>query len=996
MNLSEYELHGRHAYEDLAKTIARIVDTITKDAVDFRVQQVQARAKGVKSLHAKLTDRDALESETIESVVKDLAGCRAILYTNADVERFISTGLISDNFEVDWSRTKFHYPMSEPTAQDGFISYNYVVQLKADRLALPEYSRFSGMACEVQVQTTLDHAWSEMAHDTIYKPPPAGFGSAVMKSVEERMTSIIQEHLRPAGFEFQKVAADVRSLEKARALFESDPLKLLAESPDNNERHALLKQIEERLVPYYDDLPAQAPALRAAMLSAAKQARATLTKPWIAMEHSFPGVEADRVVDQALEIVDDLRFTAPEAIDATFDVLAELFVEAGAVERERIFKSVERLAKHDLAIWQSAGPLVEARLVEHIEALDSTAREPIRSLLVKVLHFVLEPDVSGTTSTYNTITLHQGAVRATAEYLDLRRRAIAILKDLLQSSGNEAEQRQILQALSAAGRLPGRGQLTAELFAATLSDSIDVVSFAKRIARQLPFEVLQAFEHDLLWRYRRNRTLAPYFNGDAALESQRSELQDAILAFRDHLNSDEAFVIYKTLVGFESVFPPEWDGDGMDFQAEQTYRAGEIKRRVGEVSEESFDKWLAAIRRCAQTKSNDGATFPSFRSFLAELGKEKPTLLVRLFDSLDEDLDWFVGSMLQGLEAGPLETEIDRRIRAWLGEGKHLLQILHYFNVAKTLDAPLLRQASKAAIKADDERAISFAMEIALKRHDEVAGGLVDVFEAGQAHLANKRSTRWVQSVWYHTHQTDFLTKLPEATRDRILANLVYAPQIDTHDEEVLNAVAGTEPMKLLRLLHERLNLQVGDEFDSYEALPYEFHRLGDAFGAIPSEIVEALRQWFDEDDNLFEFRAGSLPAKLFPTFEGVDVPFRELAQSGSTRDLEFVLAALRGYEGEAFLHPICQDIVDRLEGDDPLLRQVDFALDESGMLSGEFGLVELYQRRKSELEGWLSDDRQRVREFAERRRQQLDLRIAAEQRRSLEGLELHKRRYGE
>jgi hypothetical protein len=65
-----------------------------------------------------------------------------------------------------------------------FISSNYVLTLKANRTSLPEYARFAGPRCEVQVQTTLNHAWSEMEHDIIYKkpmlPPSTGQGAKNM------------------------------------------------------------------------------------------------------------------------------------------------------------------------------------------------------------------------------------------------------------------------------------------------------------------------------------------------------------------------------------------------------------------------------------------------------------------------------------------------------------------------------------------------------------------------------------------------------------------------------------------------------------------------------------------------------------------------------------------------------------------------------------------------------------------------------------------------
>ncbi len=145
-------------------------------------------------------------------------------------------------------------------------------------------------------------------------------------------------------------------------------------------------------------------------------------------------------------------------------------------------------------------------------------------------------------------------------------------------------------------------------------------------------------------------------------------------------------MIYKTLVGFDSVFASDWETDGHDVRIQLEGRELEIKRLAQSVDESSFDLWLKRIRRCAGTKSNDGATFPSFRSFLIHLGHSQPKLLMRLFDHLDDDLGWFVSSMLQGLESGPLEAEGRARAVTWIEEGKHLLQIVAYCDVSRVLD----------------------------------------------------------------------------------------------------------------------------------------------------------------------------------------------------------------------------------------------------------------------------------------------------------------------
>ncbi len=127
-----------------------------------------------------MEDRGLQATTILEEDIKDLAlaGCRLIFYSNADVTRIQQSGIIRENFDVDWDRTKIHHPVpGEGDPKNLFISDNFVVSLKEDRTKLPEYARFAGLACEVQVQTTLNHTWSEMEHDILYKRPKlTGFG----------------------------------------------------------------------------------------------------------------------------------------------------------------------------------------------------------------------------------------------------------------------------------------------------------------------------------------------------------------------------------------------------------------------------------------------------------------------------------------------------------------------------------------------------------------------------------------------------------------------------------------------------------------------------------------------------------------------------------------------------------------------------------------------------------------------------------------------------
>ena len=219
-----------------------------------------------------------------------------------------------------------------------------------------------------------------------------------------------------------------------------------------------------------------------------------------------------------------------------------------------------------MRIWRVRGPLVEQRLLAAIEAMDAQRRKTQAPLVVAALRYLLQTDLTGESNTYNTFTLHMGAVVASEEYVALRCRALTILHEMVLSTDQLAEFRRILHAFQDATRLPDHGPLTADLLAAVFENGRRTVEFMTRHAGELPFEVRQEYEHDLVWRYRHNSALPPEHRANAELEAARQALQGAILAFRDAVNDDREFVIFKTLVGYQSVFPVEWDGPGSDMK----------------------------------------------------------------------------------------------------------------------------------------------------------------------------------------------------------------------------------------------------------------------------------------------------------------------------------------------------------------------------------------------------------------------------------------------
>ena len=405
-----------------------------------------------------------------------MAGCRLIFYTNSDVTRFLQSGIIQDNFEVDWDRTKIHHPVPGQTEPDNlFISNNYVLKLKADRTALPEYARFSGLLCEVQVQTTLNHAWAEMEHDIIYKKPALkGFGGKLFEAIEQRLRKIMKDHLLPAGYEFQKALDDHERLLSGKELFDRGALKALADCNDNNARYELLERFRDYVLPNYDDPQSVYPEIKEQLVAAAKAARLTRPRPIETPFGNLPGITVERIVDVVADILTHLRYVD---IEMTFDALCELFPDAQSdEERKHLLGLAQRLSQHDLDVWKQAGPYVQTVLVQKIGTMDRSNIGPLRPLLLEVLGEALKSEVHRTSSTYKSITLDRGSAVPSGALARMRKEAIELLIGLYRTARTESEKRLTEVALFEATHTPNGGHSN-ELLAGILQDSATIVDF---------------------------------------------------------------------------------------------------------------------------------------------------------------------------------------------------------------------------------------------------------------------------------------------------------------------------------------------------------------------------------------------------------------------------------------------------------------------------------------------------------------------------------------
>ena len=208
----------QHKYEDFANEVGRILEDALA-AAGIKCQAIESRAKSVESFDSKCKKTDPTGAPRYNNPmaeITDLAGARIITYTLGDVDRVCA--FLEQHFVVQEKKDIGEERLD--AGKFGYQSIHYLCQLNDNRLNLPEFARFRGMICEVQVRTVLQHVWAQIEHGIQYKA-----SSALPKSIKRKFTSLAGL-LEIGDREFQAIETEFERLKDAvRSDFESDLTK---------------------------------------------------------------------------------------------------------------------------------------------------------------------------------------------------------------------------------------------------------------------------------------------------------------------------------------------------------------------------------------------------------------------------------------------------------------------------------------------------------------------------------------------------------------------------------------------------------------------------------------------------------------------------------------------------------------------------------------------------------------------------------------------------
>lgn len=699
----------------------------------------------------------------------------------------------------------------------------------------------------------------------------------------------------------------------------------------------------------------------------------------------------ENLIREAIDVAEKVRYLHTEQV---VDFLLEMSRATDKEVKAKADRALESLATFDLDVFYgeaALGAAPQARMVTHLAGLQDDALLANANSILQVLGRVLSPIMEGTSWAYHNITIRRGSVASDGGVADMRADAINLAKKIYGLDASVEHRRQVLRTMDAATRREGsvNDDNTSAMFE---RDAIIVLEFMRDLVATEALPLVQTIEHQAYWDY--------YHGASQAIKDKALEIRDAVEAHAE-------YQIFKQLIGFEGIFG-NWEELS---RSQEAWDYSDNKRReaarqyLEEINDASYAKWRDRILEFSKTRSNDLAMFPVYYDFLQSIGQERPNLALELLIGHEEVMAPFLIALMRGLWTSASTADVETVVNSWIESGQHLTTIAKSLYKVGGARLELLTKVVDRAAALDTREALIQAMGVAASLYAEGATDAKAVFMRALSDLAKHDDASWTQVIWFSRDFQALVGEMEPGERAEVLATLISLPELDYRAEDILYEIGKHDLQAVLdflirRLKHDRvLAKQKPDDSgqDRFEPIPYQLTKLNELLAQAPEALLAALRDDFDAESRfMFSYRGARIVKSVFPAYEApLEWLLLQYITTGNDDDLQFVIGILGAYEGSLEILGVCKEIIKAVPERSKIWNKVAAAIETTGVVRGEYGMAEAFQRKLQGISGWMSDEDERVRNFAEWLTEGLQSQIKHERQRVDQSIALRKYRYG-
>ncbi len=680
----------------------------------------------------------------------------------------------------------------------------------------------------------------------------------------------------------------------------------------------------------------------------------------------------NNIITKCTDLLEKIRYIETKVV---LGLLLKLSQYPDNTIQTKAIEGLKRICKYNLFVLEKIEYHPQQLILGEIEQWKNKELISNYQVILEMSGQLLCTSFEGHSMTdYNTFTFHSGPLQITEELKDLRKRTIVLLQKLYDISDSLKNKIEVLRTFKIATQRPLQGSYDDDMVKMILDDTSTVIKFYISILPETENEIIKEIEnqsHEFTRRF--NITNLPILD----------KLKNSIKA---NIN----YEMYRILVGYNTDFTED-----IDFEKAEQIRIDKIQEYISDITEQNFINWQNKILSIIKNSSILGyGEFQYYNRFLNELGKQKPIIADKLLSDNEKELDDFLMSLIAGIWQSESNQLARSHIAKWIDENKHLSICANIFAYVEEIDVDLLGKVLSKAIISSDKVALN-NITYSLAQNYPAYKDTNNYFIKAISELSKLKDTSWINNVWFR--KESIIESLSQVDLDTIMDNLLLINHIDYNAEQALMPIAKKYPEEIVNFFNKRLSFKASKNIDTqYDAIPFQLSVINEPLRNNADVVIKTLLKWFDiKGDYLYSWEASHLIRAIFPVFDkAIEKHLIELINKGGTEAADIVSSVLRAYQGELFLHNVCKEFIKQFSINEKYENEAFIILSQTGVVSGEYGFVDAYKRKKNEVEDWKKDSDTTIKAFTNKYVAYLDKRIDYEMKRADEDIELRKRRF--
>ncbi len=685
---------------------------------------------------------------------------------------------------------------------------------------------------------------------------------------------------------------------------------------------------------------------------------------------------------KCIELLGNIKYIVP---DEMLKLVAGLSINEDSEIKNRALDIVKKFSQYDYNVLTKSkiGYGAQRKALDFV--LGWSLKEQLQHIdfVETILKELLGSSVEGTTSGLNenadyTITMHFGAISPTDFLKKMRWETIDLVYVLYKSTGNPKLKLRLFKILDETTRTPSNvayGENVSQMIA-------DDLKYLTGIYRKIIFGekkekmtellgIVAAIEERL---YRINK-------------SEKKRIKESEELHKDILKN-ELYKLFRLLVGDPITYYQE-----KDWITAEKIRNKEINQLIGSIEKAQLEEWFDKLNKIAsQHMIVDEWKFNTFKDFLRKVSEQKPQiadeLLKRVFKH-NSPLKYFTGAFLDGFRIGAhfevwdkyfnqiINTK-DITLVTALVSSLNLPRDVNLEKLIRKKDIDFLENITKrkdqlSFLKEADDRVLEYTLFNTLMRNFRYFIKKIEPMIVKEIKAYPEYLNMFLSELSIATHRGWISIKelLPE-TIELLKEKMVELSNIDWCFQELLLAIGERYGLKaVLDVFMKRIKKDIRrkekisrDPDEQYEAIPYHFNPDLNKFLAEHPDYEKVTSEWIVKMTtgwSIYNWHVGHF---LQNVEKGFDKVLTSLIQKDDDENLMKAARAMQSINSVNF--DICLEIIRRTDNEH-IIKMVGANMYSTGVVSGEYGIAEAYEKKAEQLKKYLADESERVRSFAKR-----------------------------